>query len=164
MQIVRHVQPLQQGVVNMKISGNYFKGMLHNMFGLHKMSIICPSARRGSFYLRQGFPRDFASFSSRFQLSSHVSFVIITVTTVMTSTPPRTVLGFETCSSFISKQIRFIIEIVVLMAPLLLCHTAAATAVAITANSSSSSSSSSSNNNNNYDIFFFRLHVHSGND
>jgi hypothetical protein len=46
-----------------------------------------PSARLGSFYLRQGFPRDFASFSSRLQLSAHVSFVTITVTTAMISTP-----------------------------------------------------------------------------
>ena len=41
MQIVRHVQPLQQGVVNMKICGNCLKGMLHNMSGLHKTSNIC---------------------------------------------------------------------------------------------------------------------------
>jgi hypothetical protein len=40
-QIVRHVQLLQPGVVNMKMSGNCLKGMLHNMFGLHKTSNIC---------------------------------------------------------------------------------------------------------------------------
>ena len=41
MQILRHVQPLQQGVGNKKMSGNCWKGMLHNMFELHKKSNIC---------------------------------------------------------------------------------------------------------------------------
>jgi hypothetical protein len=32
MQILWHVQPLQEGVGNKKMSGNCWKGMLHNMF------------------------------------------------------------------------------------------------------------------------------------